>query len=46
MEITLEKLKDLVRELESRRHTKIKIVETEIFSKGDTDVYWELIDIN
>ena len=44
MEIKIEKLKDLIRELEARKHTKISVIGTEIFSKGDTDVYWELID--
>lgn len=44
MEIKIEKLKDLVQELEARKHSIIKIVGTEIFSKGDTDVYWELLN--
>ena len=46
MEIFVDKLESIVKEVKMRKHNKIKILGDGIFSQLSGDKYWEVIDLN
>lgn len=46
MEIFIDKLESIIKEVKMRKHNKIKILGDEIFSQLYGDKYWEVINLN